>query len=408
MKKILFLLGMYYPKYSANGLCTKNVVDELIREGYEVDCICNGFKKDVKQERIDGAYLYYIKPRTFQILNKKADMTKNRGRQSFLRRTSTILSKMQLGFMSFAWPLVSPAYALRFYSKAKEIYQKKEYDIVVSVYTPFEALLAGYWMKKKFPEIKFIPYYLDALAGGWGPSFFSQARLEKHTRKWERKIDCTADLVISMHSSENYHSKTPLCSEKKRIFLDVPVMKESYICESEESFALYAGSLNFKARGLKKLLDIFCELSLQTEIKLLVAGACNETKFFDEYTEKTQGKIQYLGVLEHKDILELEKKAKYLVNLGSSNPYTIPSKIFEYMRFGKTIISTFQTNREPSIEYLDKYKNVIYIDEKESIEETVSHLLKDMQEEKKNEKIDLEEVFYYNTPKAFVSVMKGL
>lgn len=408
MKKILFLLGMYYPRYSANGLCTKNVIDELVREGYGVRCICNSHKMSGKQEYVDGARLYYIKPRLYQILNEKADSTRNIRYKCFLQRTSAILSKIQLAFMAIWWPFVSPIYALRFYQKAKKLYKEEKYDVLISVYTPFESLLAGFMLKKKFPEIKFIPYYLDALAGGWGPSFFSQEKIEKHTRRWEKKIDELADWVISMNSSKEYHEEQVLCRREKRLFLDVPVMKRPYKCDMQEQFALYAGSLNFKGRDIKKLLDIFSALSSKVEIKLLLAGACNDTKIFEQYEKKTKGKIKYLGMLDHVDILNMEKRAKYLVNLGNNNPYTIPSKIFEYMRFGKTIISTFQMEEEPSIEYLNKYKNVIYIDERQPIEESVKKILKEMNMEKKVENIDLEKVFYYNTPKAFLDLIKGL
>lgn len=397
---------MYYPKYSANGLCTKNVVDELIKNGYDVSCICNGSKKSKKQEYVDGACLYYVKPRLHQILNDKANDVSNDKKKYFLQRISIVLGKIQLGLMAFSWPLVSPMYAFNFYCRAKKLYQKERYDAVVAVYTPFESLLAGYWLKKKYPKIKFIPYYLDALAGGWGPSFFSQARIEKHTRKWEKKIDEAADLAISMHSSEHYHMLAALCMKEKRIFLDVPVMKKPCDCDKEEPFALYAGNLNHKGRDISKLLEIFSELSSKTEIKLLLAGGCNDTKIFEYYEEKTHGKIQYLGILDHEDVLELEKKAKYLINLASINPYTIPSKIFEYMRFGKTIISTYQTEKDPSIEYLNKYNNVIYIDERLSVKESAEKLFKDMYVERKTEVSELEKVFYYNTPKAFVDVVR--
>ena len=138
----------------------------------------------------------------------------------------------------------------------------------------------------------------------------------------------------------------------------------------------------------------------------MLAGGCNDTKIFEYYEEKTHGKIQYLGILDHEDVLELEKKAKYLINLASINPYTIPSKIFEYMRFGKTIISTYQTEKDPSIEYLNKYNNVIYIDERLSVKESAEKLFKDMYVERKTEVSELEKVFYYNTPKAFVDVVR--
>lgn len=408
MKKILFLLGMYWPNYSANGLCTKNVVDELVKDGFDVTCICNSSGKNNKNENIDGAYLYYIKPRLYQVINMKSDQLANPKTKKVFQKTAILLRKIQLFFMAAFWPLISPLYTWSFYAKARELYKTERFDMVVSVYTPFESLLAGYLLKRKFPEIKYIPYYLDALAGGWGPSFFAKEKIEKHTRRWEQKIDEVADYVISMHSSENYHIEKPICSIEKRIYLDVPVMKKQYICDAEEDFALYAGGLDYSGRSVQELLEIFSIVCSKIEIKLLLAGPCKNPQIFDKYQKMTNGKIEYLGALSHEKVISLEKKAKYLVNLGANNPYTVPSKIFEYMRFGKTIISTYRREDEPSIEYLNKYKNVIYVDERLPFEQSACKLLEELQTSKDKENINLEKVFYANTPMAFVKTIKDI
>lgn len=408
MKKILFLLGMYYPNYSANGLCTKNVVDELVKDGCDVTCICNSSGKNNKNENIDGANLYYIKPRLHQAINMKSDPFENPKIKKICQKVAILLSKTQLFFMAEFWPLISPLYAWAFYAKARELYKTEKFDMIVAVYTPFESLLAGYLLKRKYPEIKYVPYYLDALAGGWGPSFFTKKRIEKNTRRWEKKIDEVADYVISMHSSENYHIENPICSIEKRIYLDVPVMKKQYICNNEKAYAFYAGGLNYSGRGVEELLEIFSIVCSKIEMKLLLAGPCKNPQIFDRYRKMTNGRIEYLGTLSHEDVISLEKEAKYLVNLGSNNPYTIPSKIFEYMRFGKTIISTYRREDEPSIEYLDKYKNVIYIDERLPFEQSASKLLEELQTSKAKENIDLEKVFYANTPMAFAKTIKDI
>ena len=63
MAKYLFLLGMYYPRSSANGVCCKNLVDALVNAGHEVTCIVNDDITRSKDEYIDGAHILRIKAR---------------------------------------------------------------------------------------------------------------------------------------------------------------------------------------------------------------------------------------------------------------------------------------------------------------------------------------------------------
>ena len=55
MKKILFILGMYHPNYSANGLCCKNVIDKCVDKGWQVACIVNAARGNEKEYILDGA-----------------------------------------------------------------------------------------------------------------------------------------------------------------------------------------------------------------------------------------------------------------------------------------------------------------------------------------------------------------
>ena len=65
MIRCLFLAGMYYPRSSANGVCCKNLVDELIKQGHSVTCVVNGDITRQDEEFIDGARILRIKPRLY-------------------------------------------------------------------------------------------------------------------------------------------------------------------------------------------------------------------------------------------------------------------------------------------------------------------------------------------------------
>lgn len=412
---------MYHPQYSANGVCCKNVVDECIAQGHQVICVVNSYGDCPKEDFVDGAKLYRIKHKWIDRVNQFCEREENAGKK-FVKPVKTfaqIVNKIKLGLTSFSWPLVSPLYTYRFYKQAKILYEKEKFSTVVSVYTPIDSLIAGCLLKRKYPEVKFIPYYLDALAGGWGPSKWSYKKKDKRTRKWESFIDKYADVIISMKSSRQYHENNMLegINAEKRCYLDVPLMKrhndtneldmDSKPCSKT---LIFAGGISYPRRDPKPILEILSIVCLKTDTEVLFVGECNKPSIFQPYIDKTNGKIKYLGYQPHNKVTEMEQKADCLINIGSTNPYTISGKIFEYMTFLKPIISTFSIEDEPSIKYLEKYKPVLFVDEKDDWQHSANEIIKflDNGEQSKIDDDTLKKLFYNNTPEAFIDVIDNL
>ena len=413
--KILFMLGMYHPQYSANGISCKNVIDECVNSGYDVSCVVNDYYGEKKEDVIDGAKIYRIKHRLFDRVIQWCDRNKGKSYVPVIKKFAYIVNKLKFLIMSPMWPFVAPLYSYRFYKKAKTLHCKEHFDTVVCVYTPFDAVMAGCMLKKKYPEIRFIPYYLDAFAGGWGPNVWSDEKRERRTRKWENFIDKNADLVISMASSRKYHEDNPLemIEPYKRKFLDVPLMRDINKTENKDKETatktlLFAGGLSYPRRDPRPILEVLSEVCVESDTEAIFLGECNKPSIFEPYCEKSGGKIKYLGQQPHSTVLEMGEKADCFINIGSRNPFTISGKIFEYMSFGKPIISTYYIENEPSKEYLEKYGFALLIDEKKDVEESANEVKKFLSEigEKEFDSKILNDIFYENTPKAFVDLLR--
>lgn len=411
MKKILFIIGAYYPNYSANGLCCKNVIDECVKRGYDVYCIANATKLKSKFYVHDGVEIFPVKPKLITIVYNWTLENKNSRIRKILYKVLTYFNKVKLLLMSRIWPLTSYSYSNRFYKKAKMICNKKHIDVVITAYTPFEALYAGYKLKKKYSNLTFIPYYLDALYGGWGPSIWSKEKINKHTNYWENKIDSIADLIISMESVKSFHCFNNDFFNNKRYYLDVPTLKKyDYdICKTKKNDKytfVFAGAIQYPRRNPIPILNLFLELSKQIDIEVEFIGNCNNQKIFDYYTSESNNSIKLVGEISHDEILNKELNADFLINIGSGNANTIPCKIFEYMIFHKPIISTYSIDNEPSIEYLKKYGNVFFIDERKKIEEYKEPLKAFIINAANNSNDgNIYDIFYKNTPGAFVDLI---
>ena len=415
--RILFILGKYHPDYSANGLCARNVIDALVADGHDVTCVVNSFAEFNEPYELNGAKIYPIKPRLSVRLAEWCRRNQNRKICGLLNRLSALMTKAKLGLTQHRWPFVSRGYSRRFYREALRLHRENSFDVVVGVYTPFEALYAAYRLKKKDESIKFVPYYLDALAGGWGLSLWSENKISKRTRKWEGLIDSCADAVVSMNATHKYFEDNPLSLSRdvKRYFLDVPALLPSISCEEariseERKYAFYAGYISYPGRNPLPFLDAFSKILDLINIDLVFVGSCNHMDVLEPYIKSSNGRIKHLGLMDHGSVLEMEKNAEYLVNIGNENPNLIPSKIFEYMRFGKPIISTYRTDNDTSLEPLKKYGNACFIDERLPAEDNARTLLDFINSENKKpiSPEEMQKEFYLNTPTAFVDVINSL
>ena len=61
MKKVLFILGNYFPKMSANGVCCHQIMKKYTELGYDVTCISNEQYKTPSQAVNDGIKIHYVK-----------------------------------------------------------------------------------------------------------------------------------------------------------------------------------------------------------------------------------------------------------------------------------------------------------------------------------------------------------
>ena len=372
MTRILFLAGAYHPHYSANGLCVKNVVDACVAEGIEVTCVVNDAAGCKEAEQIDGAMVKRIKPRW---IIRWQQWRQGQGDGKALRALdglATQLNRLKMLAMSGAWPLVSPLYTYRFYKAGKRELSEGDYDAMVAAYTPVDSLLAGYLLKKKFPEVTLVTYYLDALAGGWGPSRWTAEKTERHTRRWEAIVDNSADVIVSMRSARAYHESHPISADvqDKRVYLDVPLMTKDMLDSAvqtpdarERPYALFAGNIPFPRRDPRPTLELMSRVCAQCGMDFIVAGDCSDPSVFDEYVVESGGRVKPIGQQPKERVDELEAGAAVLVSIGSKNPNTIAGTIFEYMGHLKPIISTYAIDDEPSRPYLANYGHAVFVDE---------------------------------------------
>lgn len=414
MKAMLFLVT---ESRSANGICTHAVMKEFVQNGHSVYCITNHEYGGKREYEKDGVSYYTVKPRVcYQItsmLENHKDISERK--KAFLQRLHFLLSKSKLILTCPLWPLISPLYAERIYSKAKRICAEKDIDAIIPVYTQIDTLIAAKKIKERNYNISFIPYFLDSLSGGYGPKVFSQDWTIKRGIRWERKLLPIADSIIMMQSSREHYKKC--CSAEKYYpkicFLDLPLFcPQVQHGECTPNFRvkdtvelLFVGTIPAHIRPPQYFMDLFSELK-DENLRLTIIGSSTCDEYLQDEARKDP-RIKLIPFVSHEDALNAMASADILINLGNNNVHMTPSKIFEYMSFGKPIISTAPIPDEPSIHYLEKYPNSCIVDYSLPLEQNVEKVTAFIRNSRDKVVLaeDIAEQFYLNTPKAFYDLV---
>jgi|GEM_PF-653743 conserved hypothetical protein len=377
--KILYILGAYKPRASANGLCSDNIIKNLSLNGHSVTVLANKMHGVLDGEvNNEGIQIFRVRQRLSIRLKEWGDINCS-GHP--VRRKLTIflakaINKLQLFFSIAFWPTISILTNFRFKRKAIKLQKEIGYNMVISVYTPIESLKAGYNLKKKYPEITYIAYFLDALSGGYGPKIFSNKTIRRRGMRVEDKIFSVADKIILMKSSKNFYERFQEKYLSKMYFLDIPMLLKQEVKEANKIRQnnvyklLYVGSINLKIRNPYTLINILSVLDRE-DISCEFVGTIDCMWMFDDLKKKMGERLIFSPFMPHGELKKKFEEADFLVNIGNSITTMVPSKIFEYMSYGKPIIATYDIVEEPSKKYLESYPEALLLFGKNRAEENV-------------------------------------
>ncbi|HOJ45428.1 MAG TPA: glycosyltransferase [Bacilli bacterium] len=253
---------------------------------------------------------------------------------------------------------------------------KKKILFVYSLYLPF--LIAARYAKKLSPDLTVcfmvpdLPKYMSVtISKRFIYTFFKaiewcfSKQLLKHVDKFilltnpmgeYLKISPTKYQVIEGmvdNSSVNNSTNKPSIPSKKYI--------------------LYTGTLATNY-GIIDLIDAM-KFIPNDDFELCICGRGNSEPYIIN-AMKTDSRIKYLGLVQSKEIIELQRNAFALVNprknVGEYTKYSFPSKVLEYMISGNPVIA-YKLDGIPK-EY-DKYLIYVPDDSTEALAKTIVDVL---------------------------------
>ena len=389
--KILIITDKYYPKPLANAICVQKVADCFIRVGHSVDILAYRDTKIKGEGVYNNCNVYYITP---DIRNRLYNYAFNFPDSPYAKPFQTIATFMnrlgKLIMLPFT-PLYSFGFPLRLKYKIEQLHKTEKYDLIISVFQPFEAALAGYWFKKSHRDTPLCLYTLDTFIN----QKYSFLTKLPNRNQWLYKFLEKSDFFIYMRSRIKEYDKSWFAKwQNKMICADIPLMIPINNLKAKQVSTniqwVYAGSLEVPHYQTDDLIKIFLIISKNSEHQLSFYARGVQADKLKSYEEKTKGKIQVPGYVSHNKLAEIYSEASILVSIKYTDQ--ISAKIFEYMSYGKKIVHISGTPDDPNVEYLRHYsKAIILTPYKDSIEKCAEQLRKWLDswtEEKENIPVD--------------------
>lgn len=413
MKKILFLTRSYPDTFgSATILCMHRVLNSVAESGhYEVHVLSMRYPGDAFEEQVGNVTVHRIKTSWWQQIRN--GFQKSRKHPKIARLMEVVSKTITIP----TFPRTEPLTDRRFTRAALKLQREIEFDMVVSEHHGLTTLLAGCRMMKEFTGLKHIAVLWDPVKG--------QMATVKLPRKFtERRIDAVerfaakyTTLQISTLSMKAYHEEHGDFAKGHRIYLDIPSILKPETEVSTEYIKLikkdsinivFSGLLSEHYRDARPIIRLLNQCDDAERINLIFFSR-GEKDAIETEKKYFKGTIVYHDYIPLAELHTIYRHADYLLNVSHINANMVPSKIFEYMSYGKPIISTYVTDGDAAKRYISKYPESVCLDLKSLYEDNLTALNGFLN--KTHHFVSFEkviELFPENTPESYMEVIDQL
>lgn len=401
MKTIVSIIGGYAPDFSPGGKIASNVLDEL-KKDYDVTIIAQKTKFGLPEyEEINGIKL--IRVPDYNLMLHSLFETKIKASSGIVK---SVYKALLFGKKAVNYAVrmmrrrsLSGAYIRRLDKCLKKIEKETKIDILIPASAPHEALAAAVKYKKKHPATMLIPYKLDRFAQGnslYENSFIRKFRYPRHIQS-EQETLIYADAMFALPPIADYYEKSEFEFKEKVVKTEHPLLKkvniEKSAEESERISLVYAGSLDTTLRNPEYLLEMFSktpEFKEKYIFNIYSFGNCGH--ILDSYKKILEQSMNDAGKIPSDKVAEKLFAADILVTIGNNSSEEVPSKLFEYLSYGKPIVHFYYNDNDAYIKYLKDYDMSICLKmDEDSMDDNIEKF-KSFCENNKGKTIDFEEV----------------
>jgi glycosyltransferase involved in cell wall biosynthesis len=403
MNNYIFLTNYYLPTPGATGMCVHQLAKKLAKKN-NVFTVC--YEDGDNTKVIDNVKIIKIKIPSY---------LKNNGTQNETFHQIHYVESLVRKLVHIKdYPLRSNGLVNQYLRVIDQIVKDYDKVTIIATFTPLEAVVAAYKIKKKCPEkVKIVYYSTDTLSNEQGNDGILPASYRtKCGVRWEKKLFSAYDkiLIMECHKDHYFNSEYESFREKMEIvnfplFTKMDDLKTEVQPSDVVSFT-YTGTFYRVLRNPQFMCDCLLGISKKKNIKvdILGGGDCND--ILEQTADKSNGAIQFHGMQSHDVAMKYLNSADVLLSIGNAESPMAPSKIFEYMSTGKPIIHTYTYDKDPCIEPLKKYGNALLIHEKDK--DAVDKIINFITDYRIIEFKKVENIFIMSTPGYTTTIIENL
>jgi len=356
LKHIVFVMGSYYPRFSAVGACGHRVITALKGE-FKISVIAMADEHaEELRANVDGVDIYRV---VTPDIATRARLARNLQNHSNAKDRLHLLA---LRGRSTLRRLLSPATIDHALVDAylHQLRQIRDFDVIVPLVFPFESVIAALEYASS-SDVMVIPYLFDNFVESRSLHVLAIARKLKERRhvRLEKDMLERSDAVLSMHPLETHFRKHfGSIVDRKIRFLEHPLLskKERLAGPANATVRMvYTGALIRNIHEPSYVMDLIdtLDLGMPFEVDFYVMG--NGASQVKSKTTLFGVHVRNCGRVSKQEADVAVAQSTVLLNIGEIEGRQISSKVFEYMAAGKPIIHFAHSQDDAVARILDRY-----------------------------------------------------
>lgn len=361
---IVFVLGEYYPNFSAVGKCA-SMVANILAKNNNVKVIC--FKSNSNDNNYDS-YNNQVILRTYtkEFLTREKFITKIKQNKNVLRLFYKILYnifKIKIVFkILFSKETIYKEKVNALYNTLISINDK--IDIIIPCCFPMESIVAALKYKKNNSDVQLIPYLFDPFTENLTLHRFNinkRIKRKSHLKLESEMIKASKKVIVMKHLYN--HFINDFFDSNKIIIADHPLLTDKCNGNDGQNINLiYTGIFQKIVRNPFLFLKLMEEVLKNIDGVLHIYAYGNCDNIIDKFAINNPKKIIFHGKVSNDIAENALKNGNIFISVGNKDNTQVPSKVIEYIGYGKPIIHFYTNPHDECINILKKYPLALIID----------------------------------------------
>jgi len=365
---IVFIVGSYYPNYSAVGKCVGNVADVLAKEN-KVTVICEKSTLDQQDKEIynNQTILRTItsdKTRRLKVINQ---INRAKGsKKSIYNILLNILKLQQALKFVFSKTSIKKELVSTYEKILKEI--DENIDVIIPASMPFESVIAAHnYKENNNSEVVLLPYLFDKFTDSQTLHRFTFNRLIKRKVhiQLEKKVLSNAKKVIAMHTLRGFYGEN-ISGIDQILYTEHPLIIPTDVNNlllSAHIKLAYIGGFYKNYVEPDYLLTLLSNSTIDAKCEFYTIGNCKGV--LEKFSKEFPTKIINKGSVDKETATKKIMENHILISVAERSGSQLSSKIFDYISNGKPIIHFYKSDEDVNCSVLQNYPLALCIKEDE-------------------------------------------